>query len=619
MADFNVRSDSVNVEQIMEQIRARIREKRGVDYTEQQIRELAAVKLEKFLDPRGVRSDLLDQFRSAQPALHAAGAAELSRSKTQTLFESHRGAAPVHPRAAAADPQAVLQPEPADSGAAHPVAAEHRSTPSARRGGKRRAAAMDQLYYEVMHNLVVETTRMGIEVKNLKMRVESLAEPARVQRAARARARERRRLQAGGRRASRPPPRRGRCASRQPPRTADAACRGRCRRRAPAVESAPPAADGRSPAAGGAPKGPGSAAAGAGDGADAAAARSAAAVMGAAIRRPKAPTGEPAGDGGSTTASTATPTATSRGLPAATRPRRARPDRSERGPTRPQPSAADPAEQSAAVRRRSRRSRPASAVKLAVVVQRYGQAINGGAELHARYIAEHLARHAEVEVLTTCATDYVTWRNELPPGVEQVNGVPVRRFRGQARARSAGCSAGGPSACFEQPHSLADELDWLDAEGPTSPALIDHLAKHAGRLRLLPRSSAIATTTRITACARSRSRAILVPTAERDSAIGLSIFQPMFRGVRALMYNSPEERAMIQARRRQPGRARRGRRRRLGSARQPAAGTVPPEVQHPRAVRGLRRPHRREQGLQGAVRVLPGLPARCMPAGCRSC
>ena len=77
MSDFNVRSDSVNVEQIMEQIRARIREKRGVDYTEQQIRELAAVKLEKFLDPRGVRSDLLEQFRKAQPAVHAARAAEL--------------------------------------------------------------------------------------------------------------------------------------------------------------------------------------------------------------------------------------------------------------------------------------------------------------------------------------------------------------------------------------------------------------------------------------------------------------------------------------------------------------------------------------------------------------
>jgi len=33
----------------------------------------------------------------------------------------------------------------------------------------------DQLQYELMHNLVIETTRMSIEVKNLKMRIESLA------------------------------------------------------------------------------------------------------------------------------------------------------------------------------------------------------------------------------------------------------------------------------------------------------------------------------------------------------------------------------------------------------------------------------------------------------------
>jgi hypothetical protein len=75
-------------------------------------------------------------------------------------------------------------------------------------------------------------------------------------------------------------------------------------------------------------------------------------------------------------------------------------------------------------------------VKVAVVVQRYGAEINGGAELHARYIAEHLARHTEVEVLTTCARDYLTWRNELPAGVEQIGGVTVRRFPG-ARARDA--------------------------------------------------------------------------------------------------------------------------------------------------------------------------------------
>ena len=53
MADFNVRADAVDVEQIMRQIRGRIRDKRGVDYTEEQIQELAKVKLEKFLDPKG--------------------------------------------------------------------------------------------------------------------------------------------------------------------------------------------------------------------------------------------------------------------------------------------------------------------------------------------------------------------------------------------------------------------------------------------------------------------------------------------------------------------------------------------------------------------------------------
>jgi hypothetical protein len=174
MPDFNVRSDSVNVEHIMEQIRARIREKRGVDYTEDQIRELAAVKLEKFLDPRGVRSDLLDQFRKTMPAYDPPVLPNYS-FESDTLFESHRGLIRFfrklfHPllKLFLFNPNPLIQ--------ALNIQARL-NTLSAEREAARESSrrAMDQLYYELIHNLVVELTRTGIEVKNLKMRVESLA------------------------------------------------------------------------------------------------------------------------------------------------------------------------------------------------------------------------------------------------------------------------------------------------------------------------------------------------------------------------------------------------------------------------------------------------------------
>jgi hypothetical protein len=131
------------------------------------------VKLEKFLDPTGVRSDLLDQFRKALPAYEPPELPNYA-FEDATLFESHR--APVRWLRKLLLPflKLLFNPNPL-------IQALHiqsrLNTMSAEREARREAArrGMDQLYYELIHNLVIETTRLGIDNKNLKMRLESVS------------------------------------------------------------------------------------------------------------------------------------------------------------------------------------------------------------------------------------------------------------------------------------------------------------------------------------------------------------------------------------------------------------------------------------------------------------
>ncbi|HVJ26803.1 MAG TPA: hypothetical protein VM493_04645 [Vicinamibacterales bacterium] len=160
MTDMQIRSDNVDVEQIMRQIRTRIREKRGVDYTEDEIKELARVKLEKFLDPTGVRSDLLAQFRRTKSEPNANPNFNFEDT---TLFHSHLAIVRFIRR--------MLQPILKLFFNVNPlINALHIQSDLNARGFRR-----DELQYELIHNLVLETTRLGIQVKNLKMQVDSMS------------------------------------------------------------------------------------------------------------------------------------------------------------------------------------------------------------------------------------------------------------------------------------------------------------------------------------------------------------------------------------------------------------------------------------------------------------
>ena len=181
-------------------------------------------------------------------------------------------------------------------------------------------------------------------------------------------------------------------------------------------------------------------------------------------------------------------------------------------------------------------------MRLAFVVQRYGLDIAGGAEYHCRLVAERLSRRAQVQVFTTCATDYITWANELPDGDLVLNGVPVRRFRVK-RPRDPARFA-RESARVAREHTEKDELRWLEEQGPYSPRLVREIERRRADFDFWISSYRYYTTYHGLRAAGDR--AILVPTAEDDGLYRLSIFPPLFRLPRAIVWNSVEERAMIE-------------------------------------------------------------------------
>jgi len=185
-------------------------------------------------------------------------------------------------------------------------------------------------------------------------------------------------------------------------------------------------------------------------------------------------------------------------------------------------------------------------LKLAFVVQRYGLEIAGGAEYHCRLIAELLSAQADVEVFTTCALDYVEWKNHYPEGQSVLNGVKVVRFP-VARQREILRFAALSEAIQSPRHSREDEEAWMDEQGPYSPALQAHvsrLAQEAACDALIFFSYRYWTTCRT--LRPSPTPCILAPTAEDDGLYRLGVFRSPFDAVTQFAFNSVEEREMLE-------------------------------------------------------------------------
>lgn len=182
-------------------------------------------------------------------------------------------------------------------------------------------------------------------------------------------------------------------------------------------------------------------------------------------------------------------------------------------------------------------------MKLAFIVQRYGRDIPGGAETLARQIAERLSRRHQIDVLTTTARDYVTWKNEYPEGEEKLRGVRVVRFPVEGERNLEEFNRFS-DWIYANPHSREDELRWLEMQGPVSPKLVEYLKNEHQRYDLLVFFTYLYYPTYY-GIQVAPEKSVLLPTAHDEPPLKLDIYKEVFDNAGSFIFNTETEELLV--------------------------------------------------------------------------
>lgn len=181
--------------------------------------------------------------------------------------------------------------------------------------------------------------------------------------------------------------------------------------------------------------------------------------------------------------------------------------------------------------------------KVAFVVQRYGLEVNGGAEYHCRLIAELLSSDYEVEVLTTKALDYMTWKDYYTEDIETINQITVRRFSCNSR-NVDDFNKFSEFIFHDRSHTYFDEIEWMKKQGPYCPDLINFIEKEQGNFKAFIFFTYNYYTTYY-GLQVAPEKSILIPTAHDEPPIYLSLYKILFHLPRAILFNTEEERKLV--------------------------------------------------------------------------
>lgn len=204
--------------------------------------------------------------------------------------------------------------------------------------------------------------------------------------------------------------------------------------------------------------------------------------------------------------------------------------------------------------------------KIAFIVQQYGPQMYGGAELHCMRLAEKMASFYKVEVLTTCSLDYMSWANHYPEGVSIINGVTVRRFKvsqerswekmtefkKKIRTEKYAPKLKGIKGLVKnlflalKNKKVTDKvyMNWILAQGPTTPDLINYIKTHEMDYDCLIFFTYLYYPT-VVGIDINPKKTIFIPTAHDEWPIYMPVFRSMFKTPACIVYNTMAEKRLV--------------------------------------------------------------------------
>lgn len=182
--------------------------------------------------------------------------------------------------------------------------------------------------------------------------------------------------------------------------------------------------------------------------------------------------------------------------------------------------------------------------KIAIVIQRYGMEVNGGAEHLTRMIAERLAVYSMVEVYTTCAIDHVSWRNEYPAGSTWINGVKVNRFAVD-RARDMSSFVTFHQNIESARYDFVYQSQWAQEQGPYSSKLIAEIESQRNSHDVFLFFTYLYYHA-IYGIPFVSNKSILIPFAHDEPMLYIPIYKNVFNSSRYIIYQTEEEKKLVE-------------------------------------------------------------------------